>query len=100
MYAGTFKTWMKDFAESLSQISRFPEKKKLFPPQQYWTDFLDVSGLFGSLQVEEEEMLVAELKKIELRKKEREKKQQELNKLITAAEKKPSVAEHKIMSVG
>ena len=38
------------------------------------------------LKVEEEEMLVAELKKIELRKKEREKKQQDLQKLITAAE--------------
>jgi DNA methyltransferase 1-associated protein 1 len=37
-------------------------------------------------QVEEEELLVAELKKIELRKKEREKKQQDLQKLITAAE--------------
>jgi DNA methyltransferase 1-associated protein 1 len=37
-------------------------------------------------QVEEEEMLLAELKKIELRKKEREKKQQDLQKLITAAE--------------
>lgn len=37
-------------------------------------------------KVEEEEMLVAELKKIELRKKEREKKQQDLQKLITAAE--------------
>lgn len=38
------------------------------------------------LQVEEEEMLIAELKKIELRKKEREKKQQDLQKLISAAE--------------
>lgn len=37
-------------------------------------------------QVQEEEMLVAELRKIELRKKEREKKQQDLQKLITAAE--------------
>jgi len=41
-------------------------------------------------QVEEEEMLVAELKKIEGRKKEREKKSQDINKLITAAESKPS----------
>ena len=37
-------------------------------------------------QVEEEETLIAELKKIELRKKEREKKQQDLQKLITAAD--------------
>jgi len=37
-------------------------------------------------KVQEEEMLVAELRKIELRKKEREKKQQDLQKLITAAE--------------
>lgn len=41
-------------------------------------------------QVEEEEMLVAELKKIEGRKKEREKKSQDVNKLITATENKPS----------
>ncbi|XP_022097170.1 DNA methyltransferase 1-associated protein 1-like [Acanthaster planci] len=37
-------------------------------------------------QVEEEEMLITELKKIELRKKEREKKTQDLQKLITAAD--------------
>ncbi|KAJ7329015.1 DNA methyltransferase 1-associated protein 1 [Desmophyllum pertusum] len=37
-------------------------------------------------QVQDEEMLVAELRKIEMRKKEREKKQQDLQKLITAAE--------------
>ena len=37
-------------------------------------------------KVQEEEMLVAELRKIEMRKKEREKKQQDLQKLITAAE--------------
>ncbi|RUS89692.1 hypothetical protein EGW08_002510 [Elysia chlorotica] len=37
-------------------------------------------------QVEEEEFLIGELKKIELRKKEREKKQQDLQKLITAAD--------------
>ncbi|XP_059163538.1 DNA methyltransferase 1-associated protein 1-like isoform X2 [Physella acuta] len=37
-------------------------------------------------QVEEEEYLIGELKKIELRKKEREKKQQDLQKLITAAD--------------
>eukprot|EP00794_Sanderia_malayensis_P017844 gene17844-19625_t len=48
-------------------------------------------------QIEEEEMLVAELKKIELRKKEREKKQQELSKLIIAAEKKPSITDHNLM---
>jgi len=40
-------------------------------------------------QVEEEEMLVAELKKIEIRKKERDKKSQDINKLITATESKP-----------
>lgn len=39
-----------------------------------------------SQQVEQEETLVAELKKIEMRKKEREKKQQDLQKLISAAE--------------
>ncbi|KAK3590712.1 hypothetical protein CHS0354_012286 [Potamilus streckersoni] len=37
-------------------------------------------------QVEEEEYLITELKKIELRKKEREKKTQDLQKLITAAD--------------
>ncbi|XP_046578140.1 DNA methyltransferase 1-associated protein 1-like isoform X2 [Haliotis rubra] len=37
-------------------------------------------------QVEEEDYLIAELKKIELRKKEREKKTQDLQKLITAAD--------------
>ena len=41
-------------------------------------------------QVEEEEMLCAELKKIEMRKKEREKKQQDLQKLISAAEQNSS----------
>ena len=39
-----------------------------------------------TVKVQEEEMLVAELRKIEMRKKEREKKQQDLQKLITAAE--------------
>lgn len=39
-----------------------------------------------SLQVEEEEMLIQELKRIEFRKKEREKKAQDLQKLITAAD--------------
>jgi len=43
-------------------------------------------------QVEEEEMLVAELKKIEMRKKDREKKSQDIHKLINAAENKPSIA--------
>ena len=43
-------------------------------------------------QVEEEEMLCAELKKIEMRKKEREKKQQDLQKLISAAEQNTSEA--------
>jgi DNA methyltransferase 1-associated protein 1 len=37
-------------------------------------------------QIEEEQMLLAELKKIEVRKKEREKKTQDLQKLITAAD--------------
>ena len=41
-------------------------------------------------QVEEEETLCAELKKIEMRKKEREKKQQDLQKLISAAEQNTS----------
>lgn len=41
-------------------------------------------------------MLVAELKKIEGRKKEREKKSQDINKLITAAESKPSVVSAEI----
>ena len=36
--------------------------------------------------MEEEELLVAELKKIEMRKKERERKQADLQKLISAAE--------------
>ena len=37
-------------------------------------------------QVQQEEVLVAELKKIEMRKKERERKQQDLQKLLSAAE--------------
>ncbi len=37
-------------------------------------------------QVQEEEVLMAEFKKIEMRKKERERKQQDLQKLISAAE--------------
>lgn len=43
-------------------------------------------------EVEEEEILVAELKKIESRKKEREKKSHDFNKLITATESKPQAA--------
>ena len=39
-------------------------------------------------------MLLAELKKIELRKKEREKKQQDLQKLITAADKQTAEARY------
>ncbi|VDN04170.1 unnamed protein product [Thelazia callipaeda] len=41
-------------------------------------------------QIEEEEMLVAELKKIEVRKRERERKAQDLQKLITAGERMPT----------
>lgn len=37
-------------------------------------------------QVQEEAVLMAELRKIEMRKKERERKQQDLQKLISAAE--------------
>ena len=39
-----------------------------------------------TFKVQEEEMLMAELRKIEMRKKEREKKQQDIQKLITAAD--------------
>ena len=49
------------------------------------TDILHVQCM-SYIQVEEEEILISELKKIELRKKEREKKQQDLQKLISAAE--------------
>uniref|UniRef100_A0A915Q6C5 DNA methyltransferase 1-associated protein 1 n=1 Tax=Setaria digitata TaxID=48799 RepID=A0A915Q6C5_9BILA len=41
-------------------------------------------------QIEEEEMLIAELKKIEVRKRERERKAQDLQKLITAGERTPA----------
>ncbi|VDN28813.1 unnamed protein product [Gongylonema pulchrum] len=41
-------------------------------------------------QVEEEGMLIAELKKIEVRKRERERKAQDLQKLITAGERTPA----------
>lgn len=42
------------------------------------------------MQVEEEEYLVEELKKIEVRRKERERKAQDLQKLISAADRAPS----------
>jgi len=45
-----------------------------------------VAGCRTTEQNQEEEMLVAELKKIEMRKRERERKQQDLQKLISAAE--------------
>lgn len=55
-------------------------------------------------QVEEEQRLLEELKKIELRKKEREKKTQDLQKLITAADtpqlKKQETASHHKASIG
>ena len=44
-----------------------------------------------SEQVEEEQKLLEELRKIEMRKKEREKKTQDLQKLITAADKNTNV---------
>ncbi|XP_063408622.1 DNA methyltransferase 1-associated protein 1-like [Mytilus trossulus] len=49
---------------------------------------LQMTKLFERTQekIEEEDLLIAELKKIELRKKEREKKTQDLQKLITAAD--------------
>lgn len=49
--------------------------------------------------MEQEEILIAELKKIELRKKEREKKQQDLQKLITAAEQSADTG-HKSVKKG
>lgn len=49
--------------------------------------------------MEQEEILIAELKKIELRKKEREKKQQDLQKLITAAEQSADTG-HKLVKKG
>ena len=54
-----------------------------FKPILFWSIDFSETNFF---QVQEEEMLVAELRKIEMRKKEREKKQQDLQKLITAAE--------------
>ncbi|VDM42510.1 unnamed protein product [Toxocara canis] len=41
-------------------------------------------------EIEEEEMLIAEMKKIEVRKRERERKAQDLQKLITASDRTPS----------
>lgn len=48
--------------------------------------------------MEEEEILLAELKKIELRKKEREKKQQDLQKLISAAEHNTEMYTRSVLS--
>lgn len=45
-----------------------------------------LSGHRTAEQVHEEEVLMAELRKIEMRKKERERKQHDLQKLISAAE--------------
>ncbi|MCP9263492.1 DNA methyltransferase 1-associated protein 1 [Dirofilaria immitis] len=50
-------------------------------------------------QIEEEEMLIAELKKIEVRKQERERKAQDLQKLITAGERTPASPSTSIASV-
>ena len=59
----------------------------VFILQSLYTGTMDSHyGSCGVTQVEEEELLVAELKKIEMRKKERERKQQDLQKLISAAE--------------
>jgi len=63
-------------------------KIKAFDAEHERRRKLQLTKLFDRTQeeVEEEETLIAELKKIELRKKEREKKQQDLQKLITAAD--------------
>jgi len=63
-------------------------KVKAFDAEHERRRKLQLTKLFDRSQemVEEEEFLMAELKKIELRKKEREKKQQDLQKLITAAD--------------
>ncbi|VDN93365.1 unnamed protein product [Brugia pahangi] len=50
-------------------------------------------------QIEEEEMLIAELKKIEVRKRERERKAQDLQKLITAGERTPASPSTSTVSV-
>lgn len=47
---------------------------------------VDVCMYRTAEQVQQEDFLMAELKKIEMRKKERERKQQDLQKLISAAE--------------
>lgn len=64
----------------LKQISYDPEHEKMRKDQ--------LMKLYNrsNEQVEEEQKLLEELKKIELRKKEREKKTQDLQKLITAAD--------------
>uniref|UniRef100_A0A0B6ZHQ5 DNA methyltransferase 1-associated protein 1 n=1 Tax=Arion vulgaris TaxID=1028688 RepID=A0A0B6ZHQ5_9EUPU len=63
-------------------------KIKAFDAEHERRRKLQLTKLFdrNQEQVEEEEYLIGELKKIELRKKEREKKQQDLQKLITAAD--------------
>lgn len=63
-------------------------KVKAFDAEHERRRKLQLTKLFDRTQeqVEEEDLLIAELKKIELRKKEREKKQQDLQKLITAAD--------------
>jgi len=58
----------------------------------------NLSDLFG--QVEEEQTLLAELRKIETRKKEREKKTADLQKLITAAESSEQRPDKKQLSGG
>jgi len=78
-------------ANSLAKV-RAPQgsepKIKAFDAEHERRRKLQLTKLFDRTQeqVEEEEFLIAELKKIELRKKEREKKQQDLQKLITAAD--------------
>lgn len=63
------------------------ESKLEFPKERgVQTNIWSIDSSETFFQVQEEEMLVAELRKIEMRKKEREKKQQDLQKLITAAE--------------
>ncbi|BFZ19518.1 hypothetical protein BsWGS_22557 [Bradybaena similaris] len=63
-------------------------KIKAFDAEHERRRKLQLTKLFDRTQeqVDEEEYLIGELKKIELRKKEREKKQQDLQKLITAAD--------------
>ena len=51
-----------------------------------WCACVCVCACRTAEQVQEEEVLMAEFKKIEMRKKERERKQQDLQKLISAAE--------------